>query len=152
MKARWVLAALGCGIVNVGWADTVVVTADRMIDVIAGRTVDHPQITITDGRITAVGSQGAGIPAGSRRVDLPGMTLMPGFIDMHTHITADPQYSGYRGLEFTDNFWTVVGVANARKTLDAGFTTIRNVGSANFDDVAPAFRHGTLTRGCKWAG
>jgi len=55
---------------------------------------------------------------------------------MHTHITSDPRYNGYRGLEFTDNFWTVVGVANAKKTLEAGFTTIRNVGSENFNDVA----------------
>ncbi len=117
-------------------ADTVVVTADRMIDVIAGRAVDHPQITVVDGRITAVGNQGSAVPEGARRVDLPGMTLLPGLIDMHTHITADPRYNGYRGLEFTDNFWTVVGVANAKKTLEAGFTTIRNVGSANYDDVA----------------
>ncbi len=117
-------------------ADTVVVTADRMVDVIAGRVVERPQITITDGRILAVGVQGNPIAAGARRIDLPGMTLLPGLIDMHTHITSDPRYGGYRGLEFTDNFWTVVGVANAKKTLDAGFTTIRNVGSQNFDDVA----------------
>src|SRR3569833_4193482 len=90
MKARWILAALGCGLINVSWADTVVVTADHMIAVIAGKTVDHPQITITDGRITAVGSLGGTLPAGARRVDLPGMTLLLGFIDMHTHITSDP--------------------------------------------------------------
>jgi imidazolonepropionase-like amidohydrolase len=117
-------------------ADTVVVTADKMIDVLAGRVVDHPQVTIVDGRISAVGPQSAAVPAGSRRIDLPGMTLLPGLIDMHTHITSDPRYSGYRELEFTDNFWTVVGVANAKKTLEAGFTTIRNVGSDRFDDVA----------------
>jgi imidazolonepropionase-like amidohydrolase len=119
-------------------ADTVVVTADRMIDVLAGRAVLHPRITIVDGRIAAVGTtDGArAIPAGTRRIDLPGMTLLPGLIDMHTHITSDPRYGGYRGLEFTDNFWTVVGVANAKKTLEAGFTTIRNVGSGNYDDVA----------------
>jgi len=117
-------------------ADTVVVRADRMVDVIAGRIIDRPQITIVDGRISAVGVQDSGIPPGARQVDLPGMTLLPGLIDMHTHITSDPRYGGYRGLEFTDNFWTVVGVANAKKTLEAGFTTIRNVGSANFDDVA----------------
>lgn len=118
------------------FADSVAVTADRMIDVLTGRTVEHPQIIITDGRIAAVATIGSAIPAGARRVDLPGMTLLPGLIDMHTHLTSDPHFSGYRRLQFTDNFWTVVGVANAKKTLEAGFTTVRNVGSANYDDVA----------------
>jgi imidazolonepropionase-like amidohydrolase len=117
-------------------ADTVVVTADRMVDVLTGRLVDHPQITITDGRITALGGTPPPASATVRRVDLPGITLLPGLIDMHVHLTSDPRYSGYRGLAFTDSFWTVVGVANAKKTLEAGFTTVRNVGSANFDDVA----------------
>jgi len=117
-------------------ADTVVVTADRMLDVATGRMVEHPQITITDGRISAVAAAGASIPTGARRVDLTGLTLLPGLIDMHVHLTSDPTISGYRGLEFTDNFWTVVGVANAKRTLEAGFTTVRNVGSANYDDVA----------------
>ncbi|MEP6883376.1 MAG: amidohydrolase family protein [Gammaproteobacteria bacterium] len=127
---------LSCGCAAQLLADTVVVSADRMVDVLAGRIVDHPQITIVDGRIAAVGAQGAAIPSGARRIDLTGMTLLPGLIDMHTHITSDPRYGGYRALEFTDNFWTVVGVANARKTVEAGFTTIRNVGSSNYDDVA----------------
>ncbi len=117
-------------------ADTVVVTADHMIDVIGGRVVEQPQVTITDGRISAVGTQDGTAAQASRRVDLHGMTLLPGLIDMHVHLTSDPRYSGYRKLEFTDNFWTVVGVANAKRTLEAGFTTVRNVGSSNFDDVA----------------
>jgi len=117
-------------------ADTVVVTADRMLDVTTGHMVEHPQITITDGRISAVASQGATVPADARHIDLPGLTLLPGLIDMHVHLTSDPKFSGYRQYEFTDNFWTVVGVANARRTVEAGFTTVRNVGSANFDDVA----------------
>ena len=117
-------------------ADTVVVTADRMVDVIAGRMVDRPQITIVDGRISSVASQDKPVAAAARRVDLPGMTLLPGLIDMHVHLTSDPHFSGYRGLEFTDNFWTVVGVANAKRTVEAGFTTVRNVGSRNYDDVA----------------
>jgi len=121
---------------TIAHADTVVVTADHMLDVVTGRMVDHPQITITDGRISAVGSQGASAPADARHVDLPGITLLPGLIDMHVHLTGDPRFSGYRGLEFTDNFWTVVGVANAKRTVEAGFTTVRNVGSENYDDVA----------------
>jgi imidazolonepropionase-like amidohydrolase len=127
---------LSCAAAGGSQADTVVVTADRMIDVITGKVVEHPQITVTDGRIAAIAARGAAVPPGARRVDLPGITLLPGLIDMHTHITSDPRYGGYRGLEFTDNFWTVVGVSNAKKTLEAGFTTIRNVGSQNFDDVA----------------
>lgn len=117
-------------------ADVVVVTADRLIDVIGGRAIERPQVTITDGRITLVAGQGAPVPSGARRVDLPGITLLPGLIDMHVHLTSDPRYGGYRGLEFTDNFWTVLGVANARKTLEAGFTTVRNLGAENYDDVA----------------
>jgi imidazolonepropionase-like amidohydrolase len=134
-------AAIMAGVVLQGaaastaFADTVVVSADHMVDVLTGRVVDHPMITIVDGRIASI-AQGSAIPEGARRVDLKGMTLLPGLIDMHTHLTSDPHYSGYRRLQFTDNFWTVVGVANAKKTLEAGFTTVRNVGSANYDDVA----------------
>jgi imidazolonepropionase-like amidohydrolase len=127
-------------------ADTVVVTADRMLDVVTGQMVSNPQITITDGRISAVGSRGTTTPENARRIDLPGVTLLPGLIDMHVHLTSDPTFSGYRYLEFTDNFWTVVGVANAKKTVEAGFTTVRNVGSANYDDVAlkQAIEHGYI--------
>jgi imidazolonepropionase-like amidohydrolase len=117
-------------------ADTRVVSAERLLDVVSGRVVDKPQIIVTDGRIAAVGRQGDAVPAGASRLELPGMTLLPGLIDMHVHLTSDPRYGGYRGLEFTDNFWTVVGVASAKKTLEAGFTTVRNVGSSNYDDVA----------------
>jgi imidazolonepropionase-like amidohydrolase len=130
------ICVLGSGLCSSAHADVVVISAAKMIDVLAGRVIERPQITVTDGRITAVGSAGGAIPAGARRVDLAGMTVLPGLIDMHTHLTSDPRFSGYRHLEFTDNFWTVVGVANAKKTLEAGFTTVRNVGSANFDDVA----------------
>jgi imidazolonepropionase-like amidohydrolase len=117
-------------------AATTVVTADRMLDVITGKVIDRPQITVTDGRISSVGTQGAPVPAEAKRIDLPGLTLLPGLIDMHVHLTSDPHFSGYRGLEFTDHFWTVIGVVNARRTLEAGFTTVRNVGSRGYDDVA----------------
>ncbi|BBE33634.1 metal-dependent hydrolase family protein [Sphingosinicella microcystinivorans] len=115
-------------------AETVVVTADRMVDVAAGRMVANPVVVITDGRIVSV-SGGAGIPADAKRVDLPGMTLVPGLIDMHVHLDSAPIYGGYNSLVFTDSFWTVVGAANARAMLEAGFTTVRNVGSAGYSDV-----------------
>jgi imidazolonepropionase-like amidohydrolase len=55
---------------------------------------------------------------------------------MHVHLDSNPRYGGYTGLQFTDQFWTVQGVANARAMLEAGFTTVRNVGSDNYSDVA----------------
>lgn len=116
-------------------AKTVVVTAAHLIDVLAGKRVDDAEVVITDGRIVSVGRRGATVPAGAERIDLGNRTLVPGLIDMHVHLTSDPTLSGYKSLEFTDSYWTVVGVANARRTLDAGFTTVRNVGSANYDDV-----------------
>jgi imidazolonepropionase-like amidohydrolase len=117
-------------------AKTVVVRAAHMVDVLAGHTVDNVQVVITDGRIAAVGKAGDAVPAGAEMIDLGASTLLPGLIDMHVHLTGDPRFSGYRSLEYTDNFWTVVGVANAKRTLEAGFTTVRNVGASNFDDVA----------------
>lgn len=118
-------------------AASVAVSADRMLDVRSGKYIDHPVVVITDGRITAVGRQGeVTAPADAERVDLPGLTLMPGLIDMHVHLDSSPVYGGYTGLAFTDNFWTVVAAKNAETTLLAGFTTVRNVGSDRYNDVA----------------
>ncbi len=116
-------------------ADTLVVTAARMVDVLAGKELERPQVVISGERIVSVGKQGDPLPAGARKLDLGARTLLPGLIDMHVHLTSDPIYSGYRRLQFTDSFWMTVGVANARKTLDAGFTTVRMVGSRNYEDV-----------------
>ena len=116
-------------------AGTTVVTAARMIDVLNGKVIDRPQILITDERITSVGRQGDPVPADARRIELGSRTLLPGLIDMHVHLTTDPLYSGYRRLQFTDAFWMTVGAANARRTLESGFTTVRNVGSSNYNDV-----------------
>jgi imidazolonepropionase-like amidohydrolase len=116
-------------------AKPVVVTADKLVDVATGQELNRPQVVIVDGRITQVGKQGDAIPAGATRVDLPGVTLLPGLIDMHTHLTSSPLFAGYNSLLFTDSFWPVISTAHARLTLEAGFTTVRNVGARNYDDV-----------------
>ena len=115
-----------------------VVTADRYLDVVTGRYIEHPAIFVgDDGRITGIAdARTIRFSDAIRHIDLPGATLLPGLIDMHVHLTSLAEVGGYRGLQFTDNFWTAVGVGNAKKTLDAGFTTVRNVGSGNFEDVA----------------
>ncbi|HYE45485.1 MAG TPA: amidohydrolase family protein [Caulobacter sp.] len=118
-------------------AGTVAVTAERLLDVRTGKYIEKPMVVITDGKITAVGSQTSmTVPAGTEIIDLPGLTLLPGLIDMHVHLDSSPIYGGFSGLSYTDGFWTVVAVRNAELTLSAGFTTVRNVGSDRWNDVA----------------
>ena len=116
---------------------TTVVTADRYLDVDSGRYIEHPAIFIgDDGRITSVAdARTVKWSADTRHIDLAGDTLLPGLVDMHVHLTSLAEVGGYEDLKYTDSFWTAVGVGNAVKTLRAGFTTVRNVGSADFADV-----------------
>ncbi len=119
---------------------TVALRAARLIDGTGGAAVTNGVVVVTDDKIVAVGKQGAvTIPAGAKLVDLGDVTLLPGFIDAHTHIIgrelADPQANDapVRDYQATG---AIIGVANAQKTLLAGFTTIRNVGAPDFDDMA----------------
>ena len=118
--------------------DATVLTAARMLGVRSGKLVENPQLLIRDGRIAAVGRAGDAVPAGARRIDLPGMTLLPGLIDMHTHLDSDPTYGGYTYLEFNDRFWSMLAVKHAEATLQAGFTTVRNVGADAWNDIGLA--------------
>ena len=121
-------------------AETVVVTADRMVDVLAGRVIDEPVVVITDGRIVSVVGRGGArplIPAGARRIDLPGHDA-PARPDRHARPSrfSSPYYGPYEALQFTDLFQTVMAPGHARDMLEAGFTTVRNVGSDHYADVA----------------
>lgn len=114
-----------------------VITADRMIDVLTGKVVEYPAIFVgNDGRITNI-ADARTVRWGSdvRHFDLSGKILLPGLIDMHVHLDGPADIGGYRGLEFTDSFWGMTAVGNARAMLDAGFTTVRNVGSDNRNDI-----------------
>jgi len=126
--AAWSLAAGAQGA-------TVAVSADRLLDVASGRYVEKPLVVIVDGRISAVERQGDAVPAGATRVDLPGVTLLPGLIDMHVHLTSSPLFGGFSRLQKTDSFWPILATTHAKATVEAGFTTVRNVGSRNFEDV-----------------
>lgn len=137
MKYLLVTAATALLLGSPALAEKVVVTADRMLDVQTGRMVDSPAIFIgDDGRITSV-ADARTVRWGSdvRHIALPGKTLVPGFIDMHVHLDSPADIGGYRDLEFTDSFFGMTAVGNGRAMLDAGFTTVRNVGSQNRNDV-----------------
>jgi imidazolonepropionase-like amidohydrolase len=113
-----------------------VVTADRYLDVQTGKYVEHPAIFIgDDGRITSVGdARTVRWGADVKHIDLSGKTLLPGLIDMHTHL-GPANIGGYRYLEYTDSFWPIVATSTARDMLDGGFTTMRIVGTGQWSDV-----------------
>src|SRR5690606_10284772 len=69
------------------------------------------------------------------RTDLSGYTVLPGLIDMHVHLTANPAQHGYRRLQQTPARQALFGATAAQATLQAGFTTVRNLGATGFADI-----------------
>jgi len=119
---------------------SVVLRADRVIDGTGAPAIQNGVVVVTDEKIVAVGRQGSvAIPSGAKVIDLGNSTLLPGFIDAHTHLIGralgDPAGDDAVVRDY-EAFGAILGVANADKTLMAGFTTIRNLGAANFDDLA----------------
>src|SRR5882757_7134430 len=113
---------------------TVVIHAGRMLDVKTGKTLTAQTIVIQGDKIASVGA-GAQIPTDAIVIDLPNATVLPGLIDAHTHITFNPKF-GYSQLADSVSREALFGAHNARVTLEAGFTTIRNVGARGYSDVA----------------
>lgn len=119
------------------FAETTVITADRMIDVANGKVVKQAAVIVTDNIITASGRlKDLTVPNEATRIDLGNATLMPGLMDMHVHLTSDATRHGYKRLEVSLPRAAITGVKHAKATLDAGFTTVRNVGAPGFADVA----------------
>ncbi len=131
-----IASVLASAIAAPALAETVYIAAARMIDVQTGAVVERPVIAVTNGRIASITPLAATtLPQGAKLTDFPDKTLLPGLIDMHVHLDSPADIGGYRGLEFTDSFFGMTAVGNARAMLDAGFTTVRNVGSGNRNDV-----------------
>ncbi len=139
-RLRLAVLTLAAGLASHAVAADVIISADRLLDVRTGKLVANPKILVRDGRVVGVkhGTDSYAASAGATTISLPGMTLLPGLIDMHVHLDADPTYGGYTGLEYGDRFWSVLSVVHAQRTLDAGFTTVRNLGSADWNDVGLA--------------
>ncbi|ODS62586.1 MAG: Xaa-Pro dipeptidase [Arenimonas sp. SCN 70-307] len=116
-------------------ADTVVISAERLLDVRTGTWVAKPEVLVRDGKIVSISAGPGPAVEGARRIELPGLSLLPGLIDMHVHLDSDPTYGGYTGLQFSDRFWSMLSVRHAADTLEAGFTTVRNVGADHWNDV-----------------
>jgi imidazolonepropionase-like amidohydrolase len=122
-----------------------ILRAARMLDVARGKIVSPAVVVVDSDRIRSVGPcidvprpECPPPPAGARSIDLGDVTLLPGLIDLHTHLTLDVDTADWatEPARWTAPNWALRGAANARRTLRAGFTTVRDVGAYGFSDVA----------------
>jgi imidazolonepropionase-like amidohydrolase len=112
----------------------VIVRAARYVDVDQGRLVAPAVVVVRGERIAEVGPQE--LPADAVTIDLGDRTLLPGLIDCHVHLTSDLDGDFYLAAKETIADDALRGAKNAKITLDAGFTTVRNVGARGFADVS----------------
>ena len=113
-----------------------VIRAARMLDVNSGRLISDPAIIVSGDKIINSGTR-LDIPAGAKVIDLGDMTLLPGLIDAHTHVTYHFDENGLFGAtgDASPEITLKYAEDNARRTVEAGFTTIRNLGAGQDVDI-----------------
>jgi imidazolonepropionase-like amidohydrolase len=117
-------------------AETIAIKAAHVFDSTGNALKDGAVVIVSGGRIVSVGNS---VPAGARVIDLGDATLLPGFIDAHTHLTSEFEANYYLGVyhhmaRFPSE-QALYGALYAKRTLEAGFTTVRNVGADDFVDI-----------------
>ena len=118
-------------------SEAVVIHGAGLLDVDAGGVLLDRQLLVRDGRIEAVLHAGEPTPDDARSLDLAGLTVLPGLIDCHSHLIGDLEFAGIPATATSAAEEAMTGVRNARATIDAGFTTVRDVGTYRaFVDVA----------------
>lgn len=118
-------------------ATRTLVRTGHLINVRTGEELTAQTITIEGDHIASIApTASTAARAGDREIDLTAYTVLPGLIDVHTHLTGDTDFDPYRELTSTPIKAALHGVSNARVTLEAGFTSVRNVGAPGYADVA----------------
>ena len=121
----------------------VVIRAARMLDVTGGRMLSNAVVVIQGDKIVTVNP--ATLPAGARTLDLGDVTLLPGFIDMHTHLGSEISATSFtEPVRLTESDYAYNAAANAQKTLRAGFTTVRDFGGDVTVALGKAVARGTV--------
>jgi imidazolonepropionase-like amidohydrolase len=115
------------------------IEAGRLIDTENGRVLRNQMILVEDGKIKAIGAkseiEGLDLPDSIERIDLSDHTVMPGLMDSHVHLVGNSDLHGYGRLKQSTPSAAIYGVYNAKKTLMAGFTTVRNLGAPGYADI-----------------
>ena len=138
---QFALSAFALAFAAPALADTTVIHAGSVIADASGEPSGPSTITVEDGRIVSIVAGHGAAPAGAEVVDLRTKTVVPGLIDLHVHLTGDPGGDFWREAVEPDEWGVVVGAKNARVTAKAGFTTVREAGSAQHSGFA--LRRGT---------
>jgi imidazolonepropionase-like amidohydrolase len=140
--AFFAIAAAGCIVLaHAPQAQTpptgrTLIRSGHLLDVKTGKLLDDQTIVVVGDTIQSIApSASMAAQPSDAVIDLRGMTVLPGLIDVHTHLTGNPDFDPYRELTGTDAKEAIAGVVNARTTLMAGFTSVRNVGAGGFVDV-----------------
>jgi imidazolonepropionase-like amidohydrolase len=147
VTSRWgvliaVVLAMLAGITETSHAQSpapkrTVLRPGRLLDVRTGQLRTNQAIIIEGDKITQViSASDVKAAAGDTTIELPDATLLPGLIDAHTHLTFDLSSLGYQGLAISTAREALHGARNARVTLEAGFTTVRNLGAKDYADIA----------------
>lgn len=113
------------------------IKAGALLNTVTGELTNDQAIIVRGDLIERVGPQSEmSAPSGARIIDLSDATVLPGLIDSHVHLTSSASLNGYASLGRSSIRAALYGVATAKKTLEAGFTTVRNVGASDYGDVA----------------
>ncbi len=110
-------------------ADALAIRTGRLLDVASGEVLRDRTLLVRDGRIEAVATEADGAPGGTPELDLRGLTVLPGLIDTHSHLVGDVLSSGVPATMTSAPEEVLIGVRHARETVEAGFTTVRDLGT-----------------------
>ena len=136
MKKLTLTIAIFCGLLSVQlMAESVILNPYQILNVQSGQ-LNKAQILVENGKIIQIGSNLNKKIAGAKVINLPDLTLIPGLMDAHVHLMGNTDLKGYAGISESSQLATIYGVKNAKNTLLAGFTTVRDVGAGSFSDVA----------------
>ena len=136
MKKILLLTAIGVAAAQSASAQDALIHAGHVFDPVSGTYASDQYIQVSDGKISEIGAWSNRPDNAAATVDLSGHYVLPGLLDAHVHLTGDSQVHGYKRLTRSVPRQAITGVRNAKRTLDAGFTTVRNLGAAGYADIA----------------